>query len=492
MDEFDTDVENYTTEELLNIVGINDDDEDPTVELVKREKEKEIVQFTDAKISQYEKVNPELAAFFRNIKTKLLANIQVKSDPIPTVKIFNSDVKKGTLNPTVTNTVTRTVNIDSYYRAALEENNANTDNFVFTMNETLSNTLSLALQSVEIPNSWYTFTAAKGNTGFVLSTLDPSYEVVSLDATIPEGNYTNFSLMQAVQTVVNGFLSSVMGAAGDWWVLAQDPVHGRVRFAPQQVNNSYFPFDVKFRWFDVSYDTAVLANATINNNLGWLLGFRFKNTFLYSGRAVTPSAPPAPLTVAPATVTAPAIIYTRGTKYIVMKLNDHKTNRLNNGLVSINNNINTQISLPSYMDADVPRSRFTVNKSQFIVSASHPRRLTASQLHTINAISRTNSGNNTTVRTPAFDDADIFAKIPLNSLDRWSAMTNGVNAIVDDGPAKLHVDFSGPLQKNVRTYFGPVNLTTMQVSLYDDKGFLLGLNGMDWSFALTATGLYSY
>lgn len=472
--EFDTDVENYTIEELLDIMGKSD----------KRPSETDILEFTNSKISQYEKVNPEIASFFENMQTKLL---NVKEKPEPTVKTFNAGVKKGFMNPDFTNTVTRVVNIDSFYRQGLENNNANTDNFTFTINETLTNTLSLTLYSIELPYSWYAFTSAKGNTGFVISTLDPALNVVNFETSIPDGNYTNFSLMQTVQTTLNAALDSIMGTqAGVWWEITQNPVHGRISFTPRPVDvdgtPTYFPFDIKLLWFDVSYDTHVLANSTINHNLGWLLGFRFESTVLYRGTSSIPD-----------TVTAPSLIYTGGTKYVILKINDYKTNRLNKSLLHINNNLNNQqIALPKYFDADIPTSKFSYNKKNVVVTATAPRRLTASQLHTINSISDTNSGNSTKLRNAPFDDADIFAKIPIEALQRWSSMSNGVNTIADNAPAKLYVLFSGPLQKNVREYFGPVNITNMHVSLHDDKGFLLGLNGMDWSFALTVKGLYSY
>ena len=40
------------------------------------------------------------------------------------------------------------------------------------------------------------------------------------------------------------------------------------------------------------------------------------------------------------------------------------------------------------------------------------------------------------------------------------------------------------MQLNVRDYFGPVTLTTLTVSLWDDRGNVLGLNGLDWAFTL--------
>ena len=34
----------------------------------------------------------------------------------------------------------------------------------------------------------------------------------------------------------------------------------------------------------------------------------------------------------------------------------------------------------------------------------------------------------------------------------------------------------------MREYFGPVELENLSVALYDDKGNLLGLNGMEFKF----------
>ena len=54
------------------------------------------------------------------------------------------------------------------------------------------------------------------------------------------------------------------------------------------------------------------------------------------------------------------------------------------------------------------------------------------------------------------------------------------------------VEFSGSIQENVRTYFGPVNVDRMHVRLLDDKGNQLNLNGLDWCVTLICDCLYQY
>jgi hypothetical protein len=75
--------------------------------------------------------------------------------------------------------------------------------------------------------------------------------------------------------------------------------------------------------------------------------------------------------------------------------------------------------------------------------------------------------------------SDILAILPVKTS---TGMTTG----------SLLVEFSGSLQDNVRTYFGPVNIDRMAVKLLNDKGNVLNLNGNDWCFTLVCECLYQY
>jgi hypothetical protein len=127
------------------------------------------------------------------------------------------------------------------------------------------------------------------------------------------------------------------------------------------------------------------------------------------------------------------------------------------------------------------------------VLAEAPRQLTAKQLFTINSISNSYIPDIMSLRVQSPDDSDIFAKIPIKKATEWASLVaDGSYAALDNGPGKLIIEFSGPLQLNMREYFGPVNMTSFSVSLYDDKGMILGLNGMDWSFTIIAKSIYQY
>ena len=56
----------------------------------------------------------------------------------------------------------------------------------------------------------------------------------------------------------------------------------------------------------------------------------------------------------------------------------------------------------------------------------------------------------------------------------------------------MYTEFTGSLQENKRIYFGPVNLVRMRISLIDDMGNLVNLNGADWNVTLISDILYQY
>jgi hypothetical protein len=117
-----------------------------------------------------------------------------------------------------------------------------------------------------------------------------------------------------------------------------------------------------------------------------------------------------------------------------------------------------------------------VSTQQVLPSA--PRTLTRSQIYTINEINKNNI-NLTNYLSKAPTSSDILAILPVKT-------SSGVPS------GSLLVEFSGSLQDNTRTYFGPVHIERMNVKLLDDKGNVLNLNGNDWCVTLICECLYQY
>jgi hypothetical protein len=408
----------------------------------------------------------------------LLAQVHPIEEPVTTT--FQSEIKRGTINPDLKNTVTRFINIDSSCRMLIEHQNLSSDSFDFELTETLSNVVSMALYSVEIPQAWFNNTASKGTIGLVVCHTivgnGLTTETIRTPVKIPEGNYSTTGLPAEVAAAITATTelnctSSVNPNTGvatfQLTLKPPDPVVDPPRDTSLDV--------VQLLWFDVSYSTEVLLNSRYNSNLGWMMGFRSPlTTCVYIQETNTYTAIP----LSP--------VDSNGTKYILMSLNDYKTNRINRSLLSVNTFPNITLQTPSYFNASVPQVRTA--PVQVNALESNPRQLTAKQVYTINAIAGQQTVNR---RFITHLGSDTFAKIPFKKTD-WNKHDNGVTTIVDNGPARLFVEGGGPLQLQMREYFGPVDITQLSISLYDDKGHSLDLNGFDWSCTLMVKCIYQY
>ena len=216
----------------------------------------------------------------------------------------------------------------------------------------------------------------------------------------------------------------------------------------------------------------------VNQTLGWLMGFR-TTTVLIDPSGNIPQAN----------------LDLNGTKYLILVIDDYNQNHVNNSLVSITETTNSNIKLPSYYLPDLPyvcSNVNTVNSSSDLLIASKsnisynnipvlvpsaPRTLTQSQIYTINEINK-NKNNNTNYKSKAPTSPNILSILPIKN----SGASTG----------SMLIEFSGSLQDNARTYFGPVNIDKMRVKLLDDKGNVLNLNGCDWCVTLICDCLYQY
>jgi hypothetical protein len=442
----DLEVDHYSTEELIELLGL---------EVVTKDSIKEA---TRQKSKEYP--SKKSVAFFKEIETRLLEETTEEE----VGKTIEVEVKRGTINPDLKTTITRLINIDSSYRDVISLTNTS-DQFTFELTEPLLNVISVSLYSVEIPQSWYTFTLEKGTRAFIVCIITD--EATKYAVMIDEGNYTTVSLYTEVMNKINNhpMLKDIVSVVA---TLNQNTGKLTLTFTPK-INI----FNVQLLWIDGAGTEPTMVNNRYNGNLGWLLGYRLPivTCIRKNGTFIAE---------------APSLVDASGTKYITLSLEDYKTNRLNRSIVSVNNTPKTPIALPSYFSEDIPQYR--TSPTAIHVLPSNPRNLTSKQLYTINAISDQILPQN---RIIGNESSNAFAKIAVKRTD-WAKTTNGVTELVDGVPGKLFVENGGPLSLQMREYFGPVDLAQLSVALYDDKGNLLGLNGMDWSFSLTVKCIYQY
>ena len=410
---------------------------------------------------------------------------------------YNVPIAQGTMNPTLRNMYTRIVVINSKRRATLFPHTtdplgaSSSTNFNVQLSEELKNVVSLQMLSITMPYSWYAVDAATGTNCFHITatTIDPANPTVDNTAssvtttiTVATGNYTPLALIAEINLRLNATDESslIKNNLEAKYVEAT----GKCQFENKSVRTVKF----KLTFFDprrvLDCGASCRQSNKINNCLGWILGFRSNSVYtsvLYNSFALDGMVYdiPTPFGINP--LTSEAVIDTYGPKYFMLVLDDYKNNRINGGVVSVTNT-ETRLDQPYYYDSDIPcesipdpfggpTDKITVN------IPSEPRTLTEAQLYAVNEIRR-NRDFTRVDRVAEPTSSNVFAMVNFNK--------NGLaigSTISDSGLA---------LSTFTRDYFGPVTLQRLKVTLVDDNGFVVNLNGNDWSFTFAAKALYEY
>ena len=419
-------------------------------------------------------------------------NAVIKQDKIHITNTFAPAEVQGNINPLLKNTSSCFINIDSKYRQ-YTGNNSDTD-FTLDLSEQLKRVLSLQLYAYQIPYSWYIINENVGNTCFWLE--DTTTNTI-VNINIEPGNYDATSLTTELNAKIldagfYGFPSIPFTYYSKKYKIGLNLYGGIYQengidiFTITEATKIVF-FEPFFSLECNSRNCGVKIPSHINKTLGWVMGFR------------TPFVP-----VDPSGNNPLALLDLNGPRYLILVIDDFKQNHLNNNIISITQYDNT-LRLPSYYNKNTPyvcineinnyksltdeidlnndinaadtiagKLNITYSKIQQILP-SNPRTLTQSQIYTVNQILKNNK-KNTSIYSTAPTTNDVFAIIPIKKT----------------GFGDIITEFSGSIQSNARTYFGPTDISRLQISLYDDAGNLIDLNGVNWTFTMIATYLYQF
>ena len=454
---------------------------------------------------------------------------------------------QGTINPRVKNMTQRIINLDSQYRSMpggvsyKYPTPGCSTNYSVTLSESLKNSMSITLNSYEIPYSWVGIDPARGNNKLV-ATFHKEPDMCTSCLTLSAGNWSL------------DYINHILSDGDDWpsdsnigyWTPHEKNVctsksstifglslsidkDGFVTITTSKTSASDNPLVIHFWGPEVEKSCSHGCSAVSINyqsSLGWLLGFRTQSvTFPFgNGSSITASAHSVWATqngwLGPSSDTStscdiPAIAspptlgislscwkMTQYIPYLYIVLEDHNKNHNNKGVLNIIPAA-TVLNMPSYAkqtgikknnrdgtvtvgvcDSSGTKPGDEVQLSYYngeVVGGIYkePQHLTQAQLYTIAAIK-----NNRSFRSPYSiptgpSDSDILAKITLPSLDHSKF-------------GKFILDNGGSLQLNTRAYFGPVDLDRFTIKLIDNNGNLVNLNNRDWSFTLRVEQLYQY
>ena len=397
---------------------------------------------------------------------------QMKQERLGAVNTINVPVSQGSLNPVLKNITSRIVMLDSTYRQNIvpyDSPVSSSTDYTLDLSDTLKDTLSIKLSSVQIPFTWYNYADYLGNTCFMYATSSTAFDNNNLNPNgmqqfiIQNGSYTSSSTLL---TALNSGLPSgvfTFSVVNNFFTITNISSSAHVRIVFYNGNNPTMSCGFGGCRFPSKLD----------NNLGWNLGFRTSNIpgvelaiayDLAPGGSVKASVPYCNI----------------GPNYFLLVVDDFNQNHLNQGLVNIDDT-DTTLNPSSYINADINYSCFSTDEGfqspypVYIPNA--PPRLTQAQLYSANQIAE-NRRNTTNIRTPGPTTTDVLAVIPL----KVGGLSFG----------DKYIEFGSSLLQNERVYFGPVNISRMRVTLRDDKGNIVNLNGADWSFSLISTHLYEF
>jgi hypothetical protein len=171
MDDINTNLSDYTIDELFSLLDIRIDSNSTYEDLVKK-----IKMNTETYIKNFTQLNkPNIATFFRNVQDKLIntSTKDIKNDSLvitydhnynygeegsttSTTDMFNAN--NGAGNPINRKTVTKLYNIDSRFRD--NYNNTTSTNFSVTIPEEQKGVIEMKLCDLELPTTYYPFNQA--------------------------------------------------------------------------------------------------------------------------------------------------------------------------------------------------------------------------------------------------------------------------------------------------------------------------------------------
>lgn len=536
LDNIDTNISNYTDEELLNISGL---DSNASKNAIKKR--------LDTIINNYSinNNNPKLANFFRNAKNKLLSFSGSQQDtswknstnhaeyllhnqyitPDITKNIINRgeatqtvdstttpvtikqqldvnntiplSIAQDTLNPTLRQVTSRIITIDSQFRPNTIPFSSNplsttsSTNFTCSLNERLKNVLQLSLISLHVPKKWYTFDYYLQNTQFSIKNCSTK-QIFPFQ--IPDGDYNETSLLNEIKNTMIKDPSYEDISSISLEFISSNTINKNLKFIN---NSSTISYEIMFSSSDNNFEGCIKNENRFN--LGYYLGFRtnkenYENTKLTNSFFLDISANKKPRTdinknklkdsagknIYTNEYVAETSINVQGSQYFILSVDDFNYNHPNTGGINITTDID-KLPLPSYISKvsqDISSSRICVNEQKNITQyvPTFPRKLTQAQLYSVNEIINNRKKINNNINNT--QSSSVLAIIPISSN-------------IDNISGSLLLDLKNSILHE-RKFFGPVSIERFKISLRDDKNNIVNLHGHDWSFTMRTEELYQY
>ena len=424
-----------------------------------------------ALLRKYNYLNKDIIRNFVDQSCNMLSeelfssNETVKNTEMIGVKDIIKDPRR--LNKNYFNEVYRIVSIDSLYRDNLLHtndtyNSRTSSSMSVTLNDKLDNVVSLELTNINIPFTFYNIDENNGNNYFYVEKGSNLSKV-----TISSGNYTNSTLITAINSALGNAIPAISNLT---FSLNATTNKVTIENTDAEAQNVIFydHLDVSQNFYNNNTDElSADIQAKLNNNLGWILGFRNinKTTISLEYNIATNT-----------TITGESLCYIPYTKYFIVILDDRNKNQTNKSLVQISSE--KEFIKPTQYFKEIDNSLNCLTESNCSTYAGYENtQLTQKQLYSRLQINnhKTNFKNKNSM-LDAVGINNVFGIIPFEQ----KSLVWGESMFTSDK------------NRFKRKYNGPIDITKMEIKLLDDRGNLLNLNGAEWSMTMISTHLYQY
>ncbi len=360
----------------------------------------------------------------------------------------------GVINPIKYTTIKRALNIDSRFRPNYYKTSSSDQRL--TLPYKFENIINMRLASIEIPLSYYAVSKSYGNNTFIIG-WDISGNIPQhlVRITIPDGNYETSINKQTgasnIESVINACIQSknqdiLLPKTGTpslpRYSISEDPSFNLVYTVDHTSGRSIFAFDPS----GVCDISGIINDPTkYANKIRYRLFFGVDSSLsdeeLISG--VT-AVDPLPF-------------------YLGWQLG-YRTNLYDSGPLIINSS--NSIAPIVYPCPAISEGLCYIKGPQYIFVAIEDYN---------------NNVNNYYISayTDSINNANIIARINLATV----VQNNGVYQTGEDDGFSTQINRS-------RSYFGPVNIEKLRITLLDEYGRIVNLNNMDWSCALMFEQVY--
>jgi len=176
------------------------------------------------------------------------------------------------------------ISVDSRFRTNLTQNPSD---FLFKLLTPIKNAISVRMSSIEIPNTWYTFSNIRGNVSIVVNIRPQVGPIVRGRVVITQGNYTvnslasNDILIELFTQLNRGFpnnsfgvsFNSINGLLTLSCFTKNNAPSGGYTYTSQPTSVTETPVQ-----FSLNFADGIFSNRTDNWGLGYNLGYRTLQT----------------------------------------------------------------------------------------------------------------------------------------------------------------------------------------------------------------------